>query len=347
MRFAHKVWRLLVAIKDAMVLALLLLFFGGLYALLSARSDGVPEAREGALLVKLDGQVVEELPKADWQDVLSGSEGGAAVRERDVVRAIRGAATDQKIKAVVVDLSRFGGAGIVHAQEIGAAMDVVRAAKKPVLAYGTMLGGNGLLIAAHASDVWVDPLGGAYVEGFGGQRLYYGKLLERLKISAHVFKVGTYKDFVEPYLRDGMSDPSREARKALYDAVWAQWREDVAKARPKAQIDKVASDPVGWFKAAGGDAGKAALAAGLVDHLGTRAEFGAAVAKIVGEDEHDEKPGAFAHSAGGVAGGASGERGGQGDCRGNDRRRDYRRQEGAWRCGRAADCAVDRQGGQG
>jgi protease-4 len=105
-------------------------------------------------------------------------------------------------------------------------MDAVRKAKKPVLVYGTMLGDRGLLIASHASEIWIDPLGGAYVEGLGGQNLYFAKLLERLKISAHVFRVGTYKDFVEPYIRDPMSEPSREARKALLDTIFAQWREN-------------------------------------------------------------------------------------------------------------------------
>jgi protease-4 len=295
MIFAAKVWRLLVGIKDGLVLLAMLLFFGLLYAALSAGPAGVPTTHRGALLVRLDGAVVEETPKAELQQILSSGT-VASVRERDVVRAIRGAVDDADIKAVVVDLSHFGGAGFVHAQDIGAAMDAVRAAKKPVFAYGNVLEGHGVLIAAHASDVWIDPLGGAEVTGFGGQHLYYGKLLERLKITAHVFRVGTYKDFVEPYLRDGMSEPSREARKALLGAIWDQWRADVLKARPKALVDRMVADPVGWFKASGGDGAQAALKAGLVDHIGTRAEFGAAVAKVVGEDKSDLRPGAFAHN---------------------------------------------------
>jgi hypothetical protein len=59
------------------------------------------------------------------------------------------------------------------------------------------------------------------------------------------------------------------------------------KARPKAQIDKVVTDPVGWFKASGGDAAR--LAAGLVDKIGTRAEWGDAIAKIAGEDKSGDE----------------------------------------------------------
>jgi len=298
MAFAKSVWRLLVAIKDGLVLALLLLFFGALYAALSAR-PAPPQLREGALLIEMKGAVVEELQKTDLKSVLTGSAGEPELRERDVIRALRGAAGDDKIKAVAIDMSKFGGAGFVHAVEIGEAMDSVRKAKKPVLVYGAMLGDRGLLIASHGSEVWIDPLGGAYVEGLGGQNLYFGKLLERLKVSAHVFRVGTYKDFVEPYIRDSMSDPSRAARKALLDTIFAQWRENVLKARPKAQVDKVVADPVGWFKASGGDAAKASLAAGLVDKIGTRAQWGDAIAKISGEDKVGDDvplPGSFAHT---------------------------------------------------
>ena len=297
MQFARYVWRLLVGIKDALVLCLMLLFFGLLYAAMTVRAPAA-HVREGALRVVLDGAVVEEPSEIDPLQVLTGGQSPEReLRARDVVRGIRAAAGDSRIKAVVLDLSKFSGAGMVHLADIGAAMDAVRAAKKPVLVYGVMLEDAGVLLAAHGSQVWLDPMGGAFVPGPGGQRLYYGKLLERLKITAHVFRVGTYKDFVEPYLRNDQSEPSRAARKALVGAIWSEWQANVAKARPQAKIAMVTADPVGWIKASGGDAGKAALAAGLVDRLGTAAEFGQAVAKIAGEDSTDKRPGAYAHTA--------------------------------------------------
>lgn len=297
MEFARKVWHLLVAIKDALVLALLLAFFIGLSALLANRS-APSQVRQGALLIALNGAVVEE-PRVinPLSLVLSGDTSQTEYRERDLVRAIRAAARDSRIKAVVLDLSRFEGGGQVHLEEIGAAMDAVRAVHKPVLAYGFMLDDPGMLLAAHASEIWIDPLGGVYVPGPGGYHLYFAKLLDRLKIDAHVFRVGTYKDYVEPYLRNDQSAPSRQAAQALYSAVWTDWRANVAQARPQADIARVTADPVGWIKASGGDAARAALGAGLVDHIGSRADFGARIVKIVGDDPKDSRPGAFAHTA--------------------------------------------------
>lgn len=295
MQFARKVWHLLVAIKDGLVLLLLLGFFVLVHAVLTARG-GPPALDNGALLLNLDGRVVEEPSEASplRLGVLTGTSRSHEYRARDLVRAIRAAAGDDHIKAVAIDLSRFVGGGQVHIEEIGAALDGVRAAKKPVLVYGTEMSDSGMLLAAHASEVWIDPLGGIVVTGPGGYHMYYGKLLEKLKIDAHVFRVGTYKDYVEPYIRNDQSEPAKAARTALYAALWGDWKANVAKARPKAQIDRVTSDPVGWIKAAGGDGAQAALAAGLADKIGSRADFGARVAKIAGQDDDDKTYGAFA-----------------------------------------------------
>lgn len=292
MIFARKVWAILVGIKDAFALLFLLLFFWALYAVLTARPNpGL--IREGALLLKLDGTVVEEPAKLDPFAMLLGQ--GAPLkeyRERDLVRAIVAAAKDDRIKAVVLDLDTFAGGGQVHLQRIGAALDTVRAAKKPVLAHAIAYSDDSMLLAAHASEVWADPLGGAIVTGPGGNRLYFKNLLDRLKVNVHVFKVGTYKSAVEPYIRSDQSPEAAEALGAVYARLWDDYRTDVAKARPKANLDLVTKDPVGWLQAAGGDTGKAALQAGLVDKLGDSTAFGARVAELVGE-EAGGTPGEF------------------------------------------------------
>ena len=94
MIFARKVWHLLVAIKDGLVLALLLLFFAVLSAALASRPNPVA-AREGALLLTIDGPIVEEPKLVDPLALLfSGGEDAREYRERDLVRAISGAADD-------------------------------------------------------------------------------------------------------------------------------------------------------------------------------------------------------------------------------------------------------------
>ncbi|HBM05020.1 MAG TPA: signal peptide peptidase SppA, partial [Erythrobacter sp.] len=209
MQFAGKVWRLLVGIKDGLVLVFMLLFFTALFAVLTARPS--PAAvRDGALLLDLSGVVVEERTEIDpIAALLSGTAPVGEYQARDVIHALDEAAGDERISAVVLDLDRFLGGGQVHMQAIGEALDRVRAAEKPVLAYATAYTDDGMLLAAHASEVWVNPLGGAVIAGPGGERLYYAGLLDKLKVNARVYKVGEYKSAVEPYSRAGMSDPAR------------------------------------------------------------------------------------------------------------------------------------------
>ncbi|KRA82656.1 signal peptide peptidase SppA [Altererythrobacter sp. Root672] len=296
MSFAGKVWRLLVGIKDALALLFLLLFFAGVFAILNSRpSPGV--VREGALLLDLDGAVVEEVSPVDpltW--LLSSAVPTQEFAARDVVRAIDEAAKDKRIKAIALDLSTFLGGGHVHMQEIGEALDRFRTTKKPVLAYAVAYSDDSMMLAAHASEVWVDPMGGAAITGPGGERLYYAGLLERLKVNAHVFRVGTYKSAVEPYLLGGMSPEARENYEQLYGSLWQEWQANVRQARPQANISMATTDIPAWLTASKGDLAAAAVAAGLVDRTGTRTEWGERVAQIVGEDDWDDTPGAFANT---------------------------------------------------
>jgi protease-4 len=296
MSFAGKVWRLLVGIKDGLALIFLLLFFTGVFMLLNSRpSPGV--VREGALLLDLDGSVVEEVSPIDPLNALLSS--AVPTREyaaRDVVRAIDEAAKDDRIKAIALDLSTFLGGGLVHMTEIGDALDRFRAAKKPVLAYAVAYSDDSMLLAAHASEVWIDPMGGAAITGPGGERIFYAGLLDKLGVTAHVFRVGTYKSAVEPYMLNEMSPAARENYEQLYGSMWQEWQAHVRQARPAANIQRVTGEIGDWLAASNGDLAKGSLEAGLVDKIGTAVEWGQRVAEIAGKDEWDDTPGAFAHT---------------------------------------------------
>ncbi|MFM6829789.1 MAG: signal peptide peptidase SppA [Novosphingobium sp.] len=292
MSFARSVWKILVAIKDGLVLLLLLLFFAALYAALSSRpSPGM--VRDGALYLKLDGGIVEEASEVSPASLLmSGDAPQPEYVERDLVRAIEAAATDTRIKAVVLDLEQFTGGSGVQVASVGAALDKVRAAKKPVLVRALIYNDDTVQLAAHATEAWVDPMGGVAITGPGGTMLFYKGLLDKLKVNAHVFKVGTYKSAVEPFIRSESSPESREALNAVLGAVWQNWQDDVKRARPKADLGPALTDPVKWVADAGGDAAQAAVKSGLVDRVGDRVAFGQRVAEIVGADR-DGPLGAF------------------------------------------------------
>ncbi|MGB7372331.1 MAG: signal peptide peptidase SppA, partial [Erythrobacter sp.] len=163
MSFIGKAWKVIVGIKDALVLVFMLLFFLALFAVLSA-APNPGQVRDGALYIDLSGSVVEERSQVDPIAALLSREAPLIEHQaRDLVRALDAAAGDERVEAVVIDMTTFLGGGQVHLQAIGEAMDRVRQADKPVLTYAIGYADDHMQLAAHASEVWLDPLGGAVI----------------------------------------------------------------------------------------------------------------------------------------------------------------------------------------
>lgn len=287
--FPRKVWRLLVAIKDGLALIFLLLFFVALFGLLAGRpSAGLPVSK-GALLIEFDGIVSEQPAEIDTLSALSGGDQLKETRVRDIVHALETAADDKRITSVVLDLDRFLGGGQVSLAEIGDAIDKVRAKKKPVLAFATAYTADSYQVAAHASEIWAEPIGGVAIAGPGGSRLYYKGLLDRLGVTANIYRVGTFKSAVEPFLRSDQSPEAKEADLAYASVLWDKWLTDVRKARPNAKVDAYIADTAAAVRAAGNNMGKASIDAGLVDKLGSRMAFHRRVTDISGAPD-DSQP---------------------------------------------------------
>ena len=285
----RKVWHLLVGIKDALALIFLLLFFVALFGLLSGRPNAGLPVSQGALLIELDGIVSEQPSEVDPLAALSGGAQLKEIRVRDVVQALEVAADDKRVTSVVLDLDRFLGGGQVSLAEIGAAVDKVRAKKKPVLAFATAYTTDSYQVAAHASEIWADGVGGVAIAGPGGSRLYYKGLMDRLGVTAHIYRAGTFKSAVEPFLRTDQSPEAKEADLAYASVLWDNWLTDVKKARPAAKLDAFIADTAGAVRAAGNDLSKASVDAGLVDKVGSRMAFNRRVAEISGAAD-DSKP---------------------------------------------------------
>ena len=285
MTFLRISWKIIVGLKDLLVLLLLLLFFALLFAALNS-SPNPGLVREGALWLKMDGVVSEQPAEVDPLTALTSTAVPVGeIRQRDIIRALKIAEKDKRIKAVVLDMERFMGGGQASLSAIGDSLDAVKKAGKPVYAFATAYSDDSYQLAAHATQIWMDPLGGALLTGPGGSQPYYKGLLDQLGIKANIYRVGTYKSAVEPYIRSDQSPESKEAIKAVYDEVWGQWKADVAKARPQAQIAGMLSDPAGAVEGAKGNLAQLAMSNKLVDTLGDRIAFGKFVAAKVGTDE--------------------------------------------------------------
>ena len=289
MRFVRAVWKLLVGIKDALVLLAMLLFFGVLWATLNA---GPKPIGEGVLVVDLDGSLVEQ-PARQSASSLVGA-GGSLAREhrlRDVVAAVDAAASDDRVKAIALDLESFMGGGQSAIATLGEALDRARKVK-PVLAYATGYSDDSYQLAAHASEIWMNPLGAVAIAGPGGNNLYFKGLFDKLGVTANVYRVGTYKAAVEPFTRSDMSPEARMNAQGLAGALLETWRDDVRRARPAAagSNDAYLRDPVALVRAAGGDFARAALAGKLIDRAAERHSFNARLAELGGSVDDQAIP---------------------------------------------------------
>ncbi|MGH6706304.1 MAG: signal peptide peptidase SppA, partial [Sphingomicrobium sp.] len=285
MRFVRAVWKLLVGIKDALVLLFMLLFFGLLYAVLSARPAAIGD---GVLAMDLDGVLVEQASRPDALAALAGAGGITHEFElRDLVAALDTAKDDDRVKAIALDLDGFLGGGQASLAALGEKIGEVRKSGKPVVAYAAGYTDDRYQLASHASEIWMPAMGAIAVAGPGGNNLYFKGLMDKLGITANVYRVGTYKSAVEPWTRSDMSPEAEENAQALGDALLETWREDIARGRPAATagLTRLVTDPVGVTRAANGNLARAALDLKLVDRIGERRQYEARLAELGGKDE--------------------------------------------------------------
>lgn len=293
MALLRSVWKIAVGVKDFLVLMLLLLLFAGLWAAFNATAPVARVPDGGALLLDLDGVLVDQPTEPDPLTFLSATAPIAEIAVPDLVRAIDRAADDKRISAIVLDLDRFLGGGQANLHTVGAALTRFRAAGKPVESWATAYIDDGYYLAAHADRIWLSPMGMALVAGPGGSQLYFKQALDKLRVTVEVFRVGTYKSFVEPFTRTDSSPEARTASQELADDLWTSWRADVQRQRP--QLDMAALLASWPARSSGSNRSQAELAldAELVDHIGTPTAFGDAVAETAGRDKSDDRPGSF------------------------------------------------------
>lgn len=273
-RVVSGVW----GVVDSLRRASLNLLFIAIVAFLVAgwwASRPTPLPEDAALVIAPVGQLVEQRTVRSPMSVLQGGDAIHQVLLRDVVDAIRAAATDSRIKALVLETDGLAGAGLSKLEEIGAAVSEFRQAGKKVYAYGKHFNQVQYHLASRADEVFVNPDGYVLLSGFGRFPTYYKGLFDQAGVKMQVFRVGTYKSFVEPYTRSDMSAEDRESTKVYLDAAWQAYQADIAAARPKAGQNLVSyvTDAPGLLAAAGGDAARMAHNAGLVDGLKTVDEW--------------------------------------------------------------------------
>lgn len=291
-------WRLLNFVRE-MVLNLFFIFLVlvvvGIWMQVSG-SDSKETASRGALLLDISGVIVDKPDSSQRFSKLSRQLLGASsdrLQENslfDIVNTIRQAKDDRNITGIVMDLKNFAGGDQPSMQYIGKALKEFRDSGKPVYAIGENYSQGQYYLASFANKIWLSPQGVVDLHGFATNGLYYKSLLDKLKVSTHVFRVGTYKSAVEPFIRDDMSPAAREADSRWIGELWQNYLNTVAANRQitAQQVFPGAQGVLDGLTKTGGDTAKYALDNKLVDALASSAEIEKALTKEFGWSKADK-----------------------------------------------------------
>jgi protease-4 len=271
------IWRLIERlVKGIQVLIFLFVVVLVLSALSGLSGGGITIPDSGALVIAPSGFLVEQAEGEPLdRALLEMEDGDAQTIVREVIKSLELAAEDDRIQAVVLLPGYLQGGGLSKQQAIAAALDKYRATGKRVISMSDSYDQSQYYLAAHADEIYMHDFGFVLIEGFGYFKTYFADALENLKVDVNVFRVGEYKSFVEPYLRNDMSEEDKEASERWLQGLWSVWERDVAAARgiePQV-LDRYINDVVSVLKESGGDAGQAAMTAGLVDGLMNHQDF--------------------------------------------------------------------------
>lgn len=289
-------WRLLNFIREFILnLFLVLLVLVGVGIWMQISSAPAEPAR-GALLLDITGVVVDKPSVSNKLGVIGRQLLGASsdrLQENslfDVVDTIRQAKDDRNITGIVLDLKEFAGGDQPSMQYIGKALREFRDSGKPVYAVGDSYNQGQYYLASFANKIWLSPQGVVDLHGFATNSLYYKTLLDKLKVSTHIFRVGTYKSAVEPFIRDDMSPAAREADSRWIGELWQNYLTTIAANRQitAQQVFPGAQGLLDNLQKLGGDTAKYALDNKLVDELASSATIDKAMVKQFGWNKENK-----------------------------------------------------------
>jgi protease-4 len=248
------------------------------------RRESLPDS--AVLVLSPAGAIVEQRSETLLASELLIEEVNAETVLKDVIESLDKAREDNRIKGVLLDLSKLKNAGLTKLQDIAGAIKRFRESGKPVIAAADFFTQRAYYLAAHSDRIYLNPMGGVLLTGFGVYQNYYKSALDKLLVQFHVFRAGSYKSAIEPFMRTSMSDFDKEANSALLEVLWNSYKQDVASARridPEAIDDYINNIPVRLAEHAG-DAARLALAFRLVDGLKTMVEIRQELTDLAGED---------------------------------------------------------------
>ncbi|MET2848214.1 signal peptide peptidase SppA [Vibrio owensii] len=288
------IWKAITFVRLALMNLIFLVMIAVFYFAFTYTGEGQPTVdKESALVMNLSGPIVEQRRYVNPMDSVAGSILGNEIPKEnvlfDIVDTIRYAKDDPKVSGLVLALRDMPETNLTKLRYIAKALNEFKTSGKPVYAVGDFYNQSQYYLASYADKVFLAPDGGVLIKGYSSYSMYYKTLLEKLDVSTHVFRVGTYKSAIEPFIRDDMSDAAKESATRWITQLWSAFVDDVATNR---KIDAKVLNPtmdelLAEMKSVDGDLAQLAVKMGLVDELATRQDVRKLFAKEFGSDGKD------------------------------------------------------------
>ncbi|TOM47877.1 signal peptide peptidase SppA [Vibrio parahaemolyticus] len=288
------IWKSITFIRLALANLIFLLMIAVFYFAFTYTGEGRPVIeKESALVMNLSGPIVEQRRYVNPMDSVAGSLLGNEMPKEnvlfDIVDTIRYAKDDAKVSGLVLALRDLPETNLTKLRYIAKALNEFKASGKPVYAVGDFYNQSQYYLVSYADKVYMAPDGGVLIKGYSAYSMYYKTLLEKLDVSTHVFRVGTYKSAIEPFIRDNMSDAAKESATRWVTQLWSAFVDDVTTNRNinAKVLNPTMEELLAEMKSVDGDLAQLAVKMGLVDELATRQDIRTLFAKEFGSDGKD------------------------------------------------------------
>lgn len=214
---------------------IMIFFFVGVAGLIGSLSslgdsNAVPVNIEQHTVLKIDVAQLHDVVSVNPFDSFSSSTATQPISLSQAIRAIADAKNNPNIEALYLNVEGVE-AGMASVDELRLALQDFRASHKPIIAYGDSYSQKAYYLASVANQIYLNPLGSIELIGIASGEMMYKDALDKVGIKMEVFKVGTFKSAVEPYILNKISDANKLQKQEYIDGLWSSILQGVSTER--------------------------------------------------------------------------------------------------------------------
>lgn len=264
----------------------LVLFFVSIlvfFSIVSSSESETQVSKNSIMMLDLNGTLAERSQENPF-DFIMGDEYSTYGLD-DILSSIKKAKENEDIKGIYIQATSLA-AGYASLEEIRDALKDFKESGKFIVAYADAYTQGLYYLSSVADKVMLNPQGMVEWRGIASTPMFFKDLLTKIGVEMQVFKVGTYKSAVEPFISTEMSPANREQVNVYISSIWGQITSDVAASR-KISVDSLnaAANRMLMFHAA-----TESVKCGLADTLIYKNDVRNYLKAMVGIDEDDRLP---------------------------------------------------------